>query len=228
MMEEVQDSLEITKECVHREMSEANIYHSLMFKWINGLVGLDGFNREFGGLFHYVRDALETKYILAIAKIFARSNEAGLWHLIQLAQDASGQFIEIKLERVNSFIRNRLKQQRVDFLTRFEEYEKKIKEISDKISPYRNIQRAHNIPWWKHDSEETWNMTKEWLTFAETVYVQAIDGICESCSRVGGFYPSELNGQMEYFIHILQKGLEDARQRKDELRRAETGMAEGV
>lgn len=227
-MKAVKNSLELTKACVNRDICEANIYHSLMFKWINGLVAIERFNREFEGLFHYVRDAFETKYILALAKIFARSNEAGLWRLILQVKDVSEQAIEIKLEREHAFIRNRLKRQREEFLVRFEEYENQIKEISDKISPYRNVQRVHNIPWWQPDSDATWNETKAWLTFAESVFVQVMDGICEGHSSVGGFYPSELNGQIEYFAHLLEKGLANAEQKKNELRRTASGLAEGI
>ncbi|MFA5160361.1 MAG: hypothetical protein WC484_07660 [Candidatus Omnitrophota bacterium] len=212
----IQDSLDVTKECVYRELCDANIYYSLMFKWINGLVGIKTFNREFEGLCHFLKDALETKYIFALAKVFARSKEAGLWRLIRQVKDVSKAFIEIKLER-HAHIRDESTRNRKEFLSRFDEYEKKIKEISDKISPYRNIQRAHNIPWWNHDSEETWNQTKEWLSFAETVYVQAMDGICGGSCRIGEFYPSELNGQIKYFVQLIEKGLVDAKREKDEL-----------
>ena len=110
----------------------------------------------------------------------------------------------------------------------YSEYESKIKAIKEKISPYRNIQRAHNYPLWDHQGTNTWVETKDWLTFAETVFVQAIDGICESCCRVGDFYPATLNSEIEYFVALVEKGLKDAKRKKQELGRSASGMAEEI
>jgi len=79
------------------------------------------------------------------------------------------------------------------------------------INPYRNIQRAHNYPWRNHPGKNTWDETKAWLTFAETVFVQAMDGICKGSCRVGDFYPAALNGETEYFVNLIEKGLKEAR-----------------
>ncbi len=215
-MDEVQDSLKVIETCVSRDLCEANIFHALLFKWNNGLVQSEGFEREFGGLFSFIRDALETKYILALGKIFGRSSEASLWNLMQKSKEVSEENIELKLER-QTFSKDRLKQQRKEFLSHFDEYEEKIKDISDKINPHRNIQRVHNFPWRTHDGKETWNETREWLTFAETAYVQAMDGICEGCCRVGDFYPSTLNGEIEYFISLIDEGLKNAKKVKETL-----------
>jgi hypothetical protein len=209
MSETIKDSLLVTKECVRGDILDANIYHSLMFKWVNGLVAVNGFERAFDGMFHWIRDALETKYIFAMAKIFARSNEAGLWRFIQQAKAYSQDAIDLKLERVHDFLKDSLRNQRQEFLKNFDTYEKKIKEISEVIEPYRNVQRAHNLPWRQNGGKEvTWDTTKRWLDFAEQVFVQTVDGICESCCRVGEFFPSELNGQMDYFTSLLKESIE--------------------
>ena len=205
------DSIMVTKECVQRDIFDANIFHSLMFKWVNGLIAIKGFERNFDGMFRWVRDGLETKYIFALAKLFARSKEAGLWRFIQQSKEYSQEAIDIKLERVHDFLRDDLRNKRQEFLKNFDAYEKRIREISDVIEPYRNIQRAHNLPWRQNDGKKvTWEDTKEWLTFAEQVFVQAVDGICESCCRVGEFFPAELNGQMDYFVSLLKTPIEAA------------------
>ena len=204
------DSIEVTKACVERDIYDANIFHTLMFRWVNGLVAINGFERNFQGLFRYIRDALETKYIFALAKLFANSKEAGLWKFIQQAKAYPDEAIEIRLERVDELLRDRFRTKRQEFLSNFDHYEKRIREISEVINPYRNIQRAHNFPWRENDKETTWIDTKEWLTFAETVFVQAVDGICHSCQRVGDFFPAELNGEMDYFVSLFQSSLEAA------------------
>jgi hypothetical protein len=206
----LEDSIEITKACVERDIYDANIFHALMFRWVNGLVAINGYERNFQGMFHYIGNALETKYIFALAKLFANSNEAGLWKFIQQARDSSNEAIEIRLESVNELLRDRFITQRQEFLSNFDQYEKRIREISEVINPYRNIQRAHNFPWRGNDKETTWNNTKEWLTFAESVFVQAVDSICHSCQRVGDFSPAELNGQMDFFVSLFKSSLEAA------------------
>jgi len=82
----LEDSIEVTKACVERDIYDANIFHTLMFLWINGLIAIQGFERNFKGMFHYIRDALETKSIFALAKLFASSKEAGLLKFIQQAE----------------------------------------------------------------------------------------------------------------------------------------------
>lgn len=211
-----QSLLEIVEACVKREIGEANVYHALLFKWNNGLHNLDGFERELGGLFHFVRDALETKYILCLSKLFAPSNEAGLWQLIELTKEVSETWIELKRERYPSFA-DQSEKDRKEFLQNYDRYEAKIREIKEKINPYRNIQRAHNHPLRNHESKETWDETKSWLTFAETVFVQAMDGICEDCCRVGDFYPAALNGEIEYFIALMDRGLKGDKVAKEAL-----------
>lgn len=227
MKESSVNSLLLAKDCVNREISEARVYHALLFKWNNGLHNEEGFERELGGLFHYVRDALETKYILSLAKLFAPSDEAGLWCLMQLTKAISKKWLDLKRERYPDF-KERSKQERKKFLSNYKRYEAKIRKINKKINPYRNIQRAHNYPWRVHQGKETWDETKKWLTFAETVFVRAMDGICEGCCRVGDFYPSGLDSEIEYFISLMGKGLADAKRKKEELRRAASGMAEEV
>lgn len=207
----LEDSITVTKECVQRDIFDANIFQALMFKWINGLVAINGFERAFDGICHWLRDAIETKYIFALAKLYARSNEAGLWRLIQQAKQYPQPAIDVKLERVHDFLRGNLIEQRREFMSNYDAYEQRIKEISNVIEPYRNIQRAHNLPWRQNDGTKvTWDDAKEWLTFAERVFVQAADGICESCCRVGEFFPAELNGQMDYFVSLLKVPIEAA------------------
>ena len=208
--------LELTKACVNREIIEANIYLSLLFKLANGLGAVNGFKQQFGGLFSYLCDSLETKYILALAKLFAPSSEAGLWRLIQQARNVTQESIDLKLER-QSFAGERLKLARKEFILHFSEYENKILALNKKISPYRNIQRAHNIPWWETNNDAKWNEAKEWLSFAEMVFVQAMDGICEGCCRVGNFYPHELNGEIECFLQLIREVLENRRMKRTNL-----------
>src|SRR3990167_4637914 len=114
------DSIEVTKACVERDIYDANIFHTLMFRWVNGLVAINGFERNFQGLFRYVRDALETKYIFALAKLFANSKEAGLWKFIQQAKAYPDEAIEIRLERVDELLRDRFRTKRQEFLSNFD------------------------------------------------------------------------------------------------------------
>ena len=219
-MTEKKNSFLLSKECVNREIGEAHVYHALLFKWNNGLHVLPEFNREVGDLFHFVRDAIETKYILCLSKLFAPSNEAGLWHFIELVKAISDQDIELKAREGRD---ERATKSRAEFLARYTEYETKIREINKMVNPYRNIQRVHNYPWRVHEGKETWDETQEWIEFAEKIFVQAMDGIYEGSRRVGGFYPTQLDSTIEYFISLMGKGLQDARETKEALMRKARG-----
>jgi hypothetical protein len=45
--------------------------------------------------------------------------------------------------------------------------------------------------------------SKGWLKFAEKIFVRAMDGICESCPRVGNFLPDIFERKIKYFITVI-------------------------
>jgi len=208
MKEETVESngLTVAKSCVQRELLDANAYHRLMFSWNNRLLGeAKEFAETAGLVLSYIRYGLETKYIFALCKIFAGSNEESLWKYIQMVKDYPDENIALKLERVDERFRDSFKDKRQAFLGSYDAYEKEILSIKDKLSPYRNTQRAHNLPSIPERGKVFWDQTRDWLTFAETVFEQASDGICEGCLRVGQYLPTEFDSQIDFFVSSVKR-----------------------
>lgn len=199
------ENIYITKQCVDRDICDANVHYALLFDWVNGILVNEAFYRNFEGMFFHVRDAIETKYILALSKLFGSFNEAGLWKLIIQTKDVPEEIFENRLLRDPEFVREDMRREREKFFNNFDNYIRKIQAIEDKINPLRNIQKAHNLPWRPNGTSVTWEDTKGWLTFAEEVYVNAMNAICEGSATVGEFIPEELRAQMKYFARIVNK-----------------------
>jgi len=198
------NTLSVSKQCVHREIGDANVYYGLCFDWINGIVENKSFYKNFSSIFNYVKEALETKYILALAKLFAKPPEECLWKLVFEAKKVSDKEFELKLEREPSFIHEQMRDARKTFLEKSDIYINKIRKIEEQINPLRNMQRAHNFPFRVQGKKVTWQDAKEWLTFAEEVFVNAMDAVCETSGSVGNFFPETLNTDIRYFVSIVK------------------------
>lgn len=192
------------KDCVDREISEANIYYELLFKLINGILSNKNFYEEFKNIFFFIQDALETKYILALGKLFASSREASLWKLISLAKEVPLEIFEEKLKRDPAFVHAEMQNERTLFLTNSDNYITEIQRIEKKISPLRNRQRAHNFLGWTTEERVLWIETREWLTFAEKIFFNTTCAICETSFQVGDFFPKELESEIAYFISQIK------------------------
>ena len=203
-MQKNKDNIYITRNCVNREICDANIYYNLLFEWINGILVNKKFYEAFGGMFKYVQDALETKYIFALTKIFAKKNEEGLWKLLLQVKKAPKSSFELKLERSPSFIRERIRRQRKYFFKHYDSYVNKIQKIKSRLVALRNKQRAHNFPLMPDGPRVIWKETKEWLTFAEKCFFYAMTAICESSASPGQFIPEELNVQMRELASVIK------------------------
>ncbi len=201
-MDKDREPIVVAKACLERDLMEGNIYHRLLFRWMNGIIANKKFRRNAEAIIQHIGDALETKYVLALAKLFADTSEYGLWKMIQLVKDIPQAQIDSGLEQLPSFLRGRHNQLRVDFLGNFDHYVHEIKAIREKIKPLRNVQRTHNCPLTPESAPVLWKDSKEWLTFAEELYVQAMDGICEGSLRVGHFLPTEIDSQIDWFTSV--------------------------
>ena len=197
------NQLHIAKECVHREICNANIYVKLLFDWVNGILENKDLYKNFAGMFTYIRWAIEAQYVMTLGKLFAvKSGEVGLIALIIEARKMPDEFFEVLLGREQPFTHQQLKQARTDFLKNANSYIQRVREINKQINPLRNIQIAHNYPLRSSNISVTWDKTKKWIVFAEEVFVQAMDATCESTVRVGDFVPTELYSQMKHFVSI--------------------------
>ena len=203
-MNKNREPIVVAKDCVWRDLTQGNIYHRLLFRWMNGIIASKNIQKNAGAIIHYVGDALETKYVLALSKLFADTREQGLWKLILLVKDIPEAQIDSSLEQMPSFLRARPRQVRADFLENFNSNVDAIKAIREKIKPLRNMQRAHNSPLTPESAPVLWKESREWLTFAEELYVQAMDGICEGSVEVGHFLPTEIDSQIDWFISVAR------------------------
>ena len=161
------------------------------------------FYEKFDAIFHYVRDALDTKYILALSKLFGRTGEESLWKLIQQTKLIPERAFEIRLERMRDGLRDRFKKRRDEFWRDDRNYEKRIKEIRSKLKPLRNSQRAHNFPLTESNGNTTWNETKDWIEFAEIVYAHAMDAICRPRTAIDYPVLRDLETEIKDFISLL-------------------------
>jgi hypothetical protein len=198
------DNINVTATCVYDDIRDANACYNLLFIWINGLLTNEKFYRTFNRMFFHVRDALETKYILALSKLFARSSEAGLWRLIIQAKAYPVKVFDLRLEREPGFLQGQIKRQRKYFFSKYSGYVNKINKIRGKINTLRNKQKAHNISWMPDGVSVTWKETKEWLTLAEKIYFYAMTAICHTATSEGLFIPKEINDQMEHFVSVIK------------------------
>lgn len=198
-------NLYITKDCVDREIRDANAYYKLLFKWVNGILKNKMFYRNFNIIFHYIKDALETKYILSLTKIFAVRQEESLLKLIRQAKNISNKDFELKLEREPDFIHDQMREERKEFFKKFDIYVTEIAKIEKRVNPLRNIQKAHNFPLRPQGKKVSYQDTQVWLDFAEKVFVNAMDAICETSPRIGEFFPdNEFDTRISHFVSIIE------------------------
>ena len=198
------ENINITKNCVFREICDANIYYNLLFIWINRIKLNKIFYKDFKGIFNYIEEAFITKYIFALTKIFARSSEEGLWKLLLQAKEVPENLFELRLERDPTFIHKQIRQQREEFFRNINSYIAKIQEIKAKLVALRNKQRAHNFPFMPDGQKVIWTETKEWLTFAENTFFYAMTAVCEGSCSPGHFIPEELNVEMKHSASIIK------------------------
>jgi len=79
----------------------------------------------------------------------------------------------------------------------------KIKVIQEKLNPFRNIDRSHNIPWQKgKDKKISISDIKKWLSFAETIYKEIIEKIGLSFP-LNGLVPVEFDEQIKRNINCI-------------------------
>ncbi len=67
------------------------------------------------------------------------------------------------------------------------------------------MQRAHNYPTYSLGEKVTWQQTKDWLNFAEEVFVNTMEATCDSSPSVGNFVPDELSVDIRYLISLIKK-----------------------
>ncbi len=196
--------LNVTKVHVERELREANIYRQLMFDWINGLVSEKNVIKRFDAIFYYVRVAFETKYILALSKLFSGTDEESLWKLIISAIKVEEDFFELKLERANISFKDRLREKRKEFHKRYNNYIQRIKQIRNRLKPLRNTFIAHNYPDVKEERKTIWNELKEWTEFGEKVYIEAMDSVCEPRTAFGDFTLDDIDMEIKDFFEFIR------------------------
>jgi hypothetical protein len=196
--------LDVTKEIVCEDIIVANICYKLLFHWVNGLLSKNKkFYSRYEGMFFYIREAIVNQYVFTLAKLFASDKEASLSKLILQTKEVSDELFELRLERYATAPHKKLREQREEFFNKSEDYLKKIRKIKKKINPLRNTQRAHNFPLTKSKTKTIWNNSKEWLIFAETIFVRAMDAAGKSAVRVGNFVPAEIDIQIRDFIYSV-------------------------
>jgi len=198
------DRLSIAKECVDREIRDANVYYKLLFELINGLLENKNFYKNFDKLFFYIREALETKYVFALAKIFASSKEESLWRLIVEVKKIPDVDFYLKLKREQGYMQGQIKNERLIFFNSYNSYIIEINKIKSKISFLRNTQRAHNYPLWSKKEKITWQQTKDWLSFAEKVFSNSVEAICESSPSPGSFVPDDFSTDIRYLVSVIK------------------------
>ncbi|MEW5758590.1 MAG: hypothetical protein AB1755_03850 [Candidatus Omnitrophota bacterium] len=193
-----------TKDCIDKDISDANACYKLYFDCLNIIRKYKIFYNDFATIFFYFEEALDTKYILALAKLFSISTkEEGLLKLAYDIKNFDTDVLALRYEGVGNIILNTVKKQRKLFLKNFNRYIKRIKVIEEKINPLRNIQRAHNYPYRGGKYHVSWAESKRWLKFAEALFVLMLDGICEPCPRAGNFLPENLDKKIRYFNLVL-------------------------
>ncbi|MCR4336533.1 MAG: hypothetical protein NUV91_01840 [Candidatus Omnitrophica bacterium] len=198
------NNLDITKKNVEREILEARIYRNLLSNLIMGIRKSSFYNNH-KEVFHYIEGTLETSYILALCKIFAKSKEESLWKLLDLVRQVEDKTFENRLRSFPHAPHEQLRQQREKILHNISSYIERIQEVEELLNPFRNTRRAHNFPLLIGKAREiTYGQTEEWLDFAEEVFIAAMDGVCSSACRVGDFIPQELIYQMDSMVRTIK------------------------
>jgi hypothetical protein len=208
----MQWDLKETEAYVAREITEANVYKSLLFDLMNPLLKDKELIRLVPIPIHFMTVAFELGCVLALAKVFAKDNEPGLGRLVQIARAVPIEIVEAKLSRVvEAVLKDGFENDRADFLTNADIYRQKIAKIRDELRPLRNTQRAHNFPELVKKANTTWNEFQKWLTFAEEVYGQAMSAAGEGSLRAGGFLPVTFEADVQNMLDAISPGAGVAR-----------------
>lgn len=190
------NNIEITQKYVEKELVYAEKYQKILDNWCDEIGGLlHPFHQKSPNLLETIRVALTDSFVISMAKIFARSNEAGLWKLIQLASEIEDNFLQLKLERKPDFVKSNCEEKRKVFLSNKEMYIAKIKEIRNELKPLRNIERVHNLPWYDDATKIAWPKLKGWLYLAKKIYAEILESIVETYP-LNDLVPEEFDRQI--------------------------------
>lgn len=192
--------LTVTKKYIERDLIDAESYRKLLSEWLSSISKNQS---QFNVIWHYVADALETKYIVVLSKLFAGTQEESLWKLIAQAKalaekKGNSDLIEHKLERLPEVIRQDLRRQRDDFLVNFENHVERIQGIEKQLNSLRNKDRIHNYPNRADGPSVSWKQFKEWQNFAEEIYCQSMDAVPEE--HLSQFITDDLKNQITSFM----------------------------
>lgn len=202
----MQWDLKETEAYVAREITEANVYEGLLFNLMTPLLKDKELTKLAPIPIHYMTVAFELGCVLALAKVFAADNEPGLDRLIQIAKAVPIELAEANFsEVVKTVMKDEFNNNRATFLASADTYRQEITKISGKLRPLRNTQRAHNFPELARKTNTTWNEFREWLTFAERVYGQAMSAAGEGGLPVGGFLQVTFKADVKNMLDAIRK-----------------------
>lgn len=169
------DNIETTQTNLEKELIYARMYIKILDEWCHPLLASSNpFRENSPTLLEMLRESLISSLFSSICNIFTSSNEVSLRRLIDQAEKTNN----LKLKN------------KVTFIT-------KIEGIKEKLNPFRNIDRSHNIPWRKGgDKKILISDIKEWLSFAETIYKEIVEKIGLSFP-INGLVPAEFDEQIK-------------------------------
>lgn len=201
-------SLKETETYVSRDLSEANVYHHLLFNVFRPLAlhHTKELQNFIGQPIHFLALACESAYVLSMAKVFAEDREQSLDRLIQTSVGTSEKDAEKRLtlaqkNQLLDYYRNH----RAQFLANADSYKKEIRRIRKLINPLRNAQRAHNFPDLAHRAKVTWVQFEGWLRFAERVCYEAAQSVGESALAEGDYLNKSFETDTKYLLDIIQR-----------------------
>lgn len=196
---------------VGKNIQQVHIYYLLAFKLIANLKETK-LDNDFPYIVDCLYEACLTKYVSSLWKIFGPTKEATLWQLLKLATELSENDFEERLKKEDPSNINEIRQQREELVNNRKNMEKRIKEIKKKISPLRNKEREHNLPWaYKkiEEQERDCEEIKEWLDFAEETFEKCMCVLSQFCLKAGNFGSPECASEIEKFLTLINdKSLE--------------------
>jgi len=178
----INDNIKTTQANLEKEIIYAKMYIKILDEWCNPLLkSSNSFRENSPKLLEILRESVISSIISSMCNIFTNSDEVSLWRLINQAEKTT------------------------DFNNK-ETYIKKIKEIREKLNPFRNIDRNHNIPWREEKNKKiSISDIKEWASFAETIYKEIIEKIGMSFP-LNGLVTAEFDEQIQRNINWINKG----------------------
>lgn len=167
------DNIKTTQTNLEKELIYAKMYLKILDEWCNPLLkSYNSFRENSPKLLEVLRESVMSSLISSMSNIFTNSGEVSLWRIINQAGETA-------------YLRNK------------QTYINKIVEIKEKLNPFRNIDRSHNIPWRKGgDKKIPISDIKKWLSFAETIYKEIVEKIGLSFP-INGLVPAEFDEQIK-------------------------------